>query len=136
MAVSKILAKNLRKYRADQELTLEDLSEKCGLTVAYISRLEHNKAKKVSLDVVDTLARALGLSLSELAGEMEYLPELDREVILFKETVAKYGGATTVRSLRKSLPSLYEGKVMVDEEERKHLAIPEGQQRKKPGKAA
>lgn len=63
------LAKNLVRIRNERDWTLAELEEKSNVTSAYINRLEHDKAKNVSLRKVSALAAALEVPVSALIGE-------------------------------------------------------------------
>jgi transcriptional regulator with XRE-family HTH domain len=58
----------LRRWRTDRDLTLRDVSEKSGLSIAYLSDLERGKLANPTLDTLTALAGALGLSLNMLLG--------------------------------------------------------------------
>lgn len=68
MTLGKRLAKNAKAIRVSKGLSQQELANKTGLTVRYISRLE-NTAQNVTLDVLEKLTRGLGCSLGELLGE-------------------------------------------------------------------
>ena len=58
--------KNLANFRKEKGLTQEDLVKKSGVAISQIRRYEADKSSP-TLDVVTRLARALGVSLDELA---------------------------------------------------------------------
>lgn len=68
MILGKRLAKNAKALRVSKGLSQQELANKTGLTVRYISRLE-NTAQNVTLDVLEKLTRGLGCSLGDLFGE-------------------------------------------------------------------
>lgn len=55
----------LRELRTALELSQEAFADKCGLDRTYISGIERGK-RNVSLLNIETLAKALGISISEL----------------------------------------------------------------------
>src|SRR3954470_19769132 len=55
----------LKKARKDAELTLQQLSEKSGIAVETISRLE-NGQRKPQVNTLTKIAKALDIPLSEL----------------------------------------------------------------------
>lgn len=59
----------LRRYRLENELTLEQLSERVGVAHSFIHRLEIGK-KQPSLRMVLKLADALGVKPGELVDAM------------------------------------------------------------------
>ena len=58
--------KNLATFRKEKGLTQEDLVKRSGVAISQIRRYEADKSSP-TLDVVTRLARALGVSLDELA---------------------------------------------------------------------
>ena len=58
-------AQACRAERNRQNLTLEDLAEKSGLTWSYISQVERG-VRNISVDNMDALATALGKTLKDL----------------------------------------------------------------------
>ncbi len=56
----------LKALREENEWTLEDLAKKAKVTMAYISLLERGKKENPSLAILKRLAKALGVSVSEL----------------------------------------------------------------------
>lgn len=55
----------LREKRTELGLSQEAFADKCGLDRTYISGIERGK-RNVSLINIETLAKALGISVSEL----------------------------------------------------------------------
>ncbi len=68
MDLGKNVAKNVRAIRLKQGMSQQQLADKTGLTVRYISRLE-NTAPNVTLDVLERISKGLGCSAAELLGE-------------------------------------------------------------------
>jgi transcriptional regulator with XRE-family HTH domain len=58
--------RNLSKYRKAKGLTQEDLVKKSGVAISQIRRYEADKSSP-TLDVLRRLAKALGVSIDELA---------------------------------------------------------------------
>jgi transcriptional regulator with XRE-family HTH domain len=58
--------RNLANFRKEKGLTQEDLVKRSGVAISQIRRYEADKSSP-TLDVVARLARALGVSLDELA---------------------------------------------------------------------
>jgi transcriptional regulator with XRE-family HTH domain len=65
MEIREVLALNLRKHRRAQELSQEELAHRADIDRTYISALERC-VYAAGIDVVDRLARALGLEAAEL----------------------------------------------------------------------
>lgn len=61
------LSVNIRKYRLAARLSQEGLAQAAGLGHMTVSRLERGSPRP-SLDTLQKLARALGVSLDDLAG--------------------------------------------------------------------
>jgi len=70
MMLGKRVAKNAKAIRLERGLSQQELADKTGLTVRYISRLE-NTAPNVTLDVLERLIKGLGCSATELIGRNE-----------------------------------------------------------------
>ncbi len=62
------IAALIRSYRLRRNLTLAQLSELSGISVAHLSRLENGR-RTPTVRLLMQLGRALGVSLGELVGE-------------------------------------------------------------------
>ena len=60
------IGKMLKERREGLGLTREQLARKAKVTRAYVSMMEAGKRKNPSLAVLQRLAKALGVSLTEL----------------------------------------------------------------------
>ncbi|TJY56199.1 helix-turn-helix transcriptional regulator [Sinimarinibacterium sp. CAU 1509] len=60
-----LLGVNVRRLRQEKRLTQEELCARAGMGQSYLSQLESG-AKSVSIDVLDKLARALGVTPDQL----------------------------------------------------------------------
>lgn len=65
MEITKVIATNLREARESAGLSREALAKKAGITAQTIYDVE-NENRKPSLTVLDSLAKELGLPISEL----------------------------------------------------------------------
>ena len=63
---------NLDVMMARRKMSLNELSEKVGITLANLSVLKNNRAKAVRFSTLDALCKALGCQPSDI---LEYLPE-------------------------------------------------------------
>jgi transcriptional regulator with XRE-family HTH domain len=63
--VEATVRQKLRSLRTEQGLTLEAVAERASIDVSTLSRLESGK-RRLSLDHLPSLAKALGVSVSEL----------------------------------------------------------------------
>ena len=75
--MSKAFGSVLRKHRLDKKLSQEALSEKADLHPTHVSLIERFE-RNPSLNVADSLAKSLGLSLSELIAEAEVCQRKNR----------------------------------------------------------
>jgi len=64
--VSIRLARRLKALRAKYHLTQEQLAERADLSIKHVQRLESKKPCGVRLITLDRIAKAFGVSLSEL----------------------------------------------------------------------
>lgn len=60
----------VRKIRLEQEISQEELSDRCGLHRTYISDIELGK-RNLSLENIERIAISLNKSLSEFFKEIE-----------------------------------------------------------------
>lgn len=65
MEIREILAFNLKKHRRAQGLSQEELAHRADIDRTYISSLER-KVYAAGIDVVDRLARVLGVEAADL----------------------------------------------------------------------
>ena len=65
MDVQHRLAANLRRLRHERELSQEAFADEAGIHRTYVSDLER-AARNPTIRVVETLANALGVTVSEL----------------------------------------------------------------------
>lgn len=66
-----LLAQRLRWTRLEQGVTLQQLSERCGRAVSYLSQLEHGVKSNPTKQTVESLAKALGVRPAFLFGEAD-----------------------------------------------------------------
>lgn len=60
--------RRLRHWRTERGVTLRDVSDSSGISIAYLSDLERGKLVNPTLDTLTALADALSVSLNELLG--------------------------------------------------------------------
>ena len=60
------MATVIKKLRAAQDLTQEQLAKKAGVTQAYVALLEAGQRKNPSLPTLKKLAKALGVNVAVL----------------------------------------------------------------------
>jgi transcriptional regulator with XRE-family HTH domain len=70
MSIREVLARNLRRYRAERGLSQEELAHRADIDRTYISSLERMQYA-ASVDVVESLARVLDVEPYELLRAAE-----------------------------------------------------------------
>jgi transcriptional regulator with XRE-family HTH domain len=68
--VDRALAKTIRRLREERDLAQEELAYQAGLSTGSLSRIERGRASP-AWTTVRCIARALGLSIAELAAAVE-----------------------------------------------------------------
>ncbi|QEK13745.1 helix-turn-helix domain-containing protein (plasmid) [Crassaminicella thermophila] len=58
----------IKVLRKEKKFTLKDLAEKTGLSISFISDIEHQR-RNPSLENLNKIAKALGIKISELLDE-------------------------------------------------------------------
>lgn len=62
-----IIGQNIKKYRKINQLTQEELANKCNLSYGYIKNLEAKKVHAtISIETLDLIAKTLEIKLSQL----------------------------------------------------------------------
>ena len=67
---------NLDVMMAKKKMSLGELSERVGITLANLSILKNNRAKAIRFSTLDAICRALECQPSDI---LEYLPDGDGE---------------------------------------------------------
>ena len=62
---------NLDVMMAKRKMSLSDLSEKVGITIANLSILKNNKAKAIRFSTLDAICRALDCKVEDI---LEFKP--------------------------------------------------------------
>ena len=65
-----LFSRNLIRFRKERKLTQEELASKTGLSKRMIAYYE-TKAVKPPVDKIDTIAKALNVSINDLLGKQE-----------------------------------------------------------------
>ena len=65
MEIRDILAANVKRLRAEQGLSQEDLADRADIDRTYVSSLERS-VYAAGIDVIDRLAKALGVTAAQL----------------------------------------------------------------------
>ncbi len=69
---------NLDVMMARRKMSLNELSEKVGITLANLSILKNGKAKAVRLSTLDAICRALNCTPGDI---LEYRPDNNNELL-------------------------------------------------------
>lgn len=69
--VDRALAKTIRRLREERKIAQEELAYRAGLSTGSLSRIERGRASP-TWTTVGRIARALGLSVAELAAAAEH----------------------------------------------------------------
>ena len=65
MSIREVLARNLRRYRAERAMSQEELAHRAGIDRTYVSSLERMQYG-ATIDMVESLAGALGIPAHRL----------------------------------------------------------------------
>lgn len=69
---------NVDVMLARRKMSVTELSEKVGITMANISILKNGKAKAVKLDTLNKICRALDCQPGDI---LEYVPDADGDML-------------------------------------------------------
>lgn len=64
------LGRNLRRFRTEQNMTIEQLAEKAGISITFYSNLERGN-KMLSVETLRRLSNALCVSIDALLSDRE-----------------------------------------------------------------
>ncbi|MGA2940072.1 MAG: helix-turn-helix transcriptional regulator [Syntrophobacteraceae bacterium] len=70
LQLRRILARNLRKYRKQENLSQEQFAAICGLHRTYVGSVERCE-RNVTLNTLQIFASVLGVSVAELLTEKD-----------------------------------------------------------------
>jgi len=65
------VGKNIKKYRERKGLTQEQLATLCSLSVGFISDLESNTFRTISLNTMYLIAKKLEIHVKQLLDDIE-----------------------------------------------------------------
>lgn len=68
--ITKILAKNIRSYRREKNLSQEELADICNLHRTYVGAVERGE-RNVTLSTLEAFSNALGISVPKLLTTAE-----------------------------------------------------------------
>lgn len=67
---------NLDVMMARRKMSLNELSDKVGITLANLSVLKNNKAKAIRFSTLDAICKALDCNVEDI---IEYVPEKHKD---------------------------------------------------------
>ncbi len=76
-----LLGERIKTFRTEQKMSISELAEKAGVAKSYLSSIERNKQTNPSIQFIEKVSEALGVSVNELlynSDEVE-IKDLDRE---------------------------------------------------------
>lgn len=68
MEAKKLVGWNVRKHRVARNMTLEDVAVAARTNASYVAEIERGEAN-IGIELLDKLARALGVKFADLAVE-------------------------------------------------------------------
>jgi len=77
LLVRRRVAANIKRCRHQRELTQDELAQRLGVSLRYVSMLEQN-AKNLSIESLTRIAVALDVDIAELVCEEKYLDQARR----------------------------------------------------------
>lgn len=99
-----IFGKRLKQLRTEQSLTMQNLSDKSGVSKSMISKIEREEVQP-TLDVAVKLAQALGKTLTEVLHESAE----QRQIIYIKEEDQPIWLDQTSKASRRIISPVFEG---------------------------
>ena len=75
-ALATEIGKRIRNYRLQQDMSQDDLAEKCGMHPTYIGQIERGE-KNATIESISKIASGLNVSLSTLFEHLEEYTETD-----------------------------------------------------------
>lgn len=79
--IAKRIASVMVERRTALDLSLQQVSDRSGLTKSHVWELEAGRSKNPTLNAMVGIARALGVSLDYLTGQSSALPDLHPEAL-------------------------------------------------------
>lgn len=65
------LSEYIKKYRADHNLSLRSMSDKCHCSFQYLSKLENNEIETPQIQMLINLADGMGMTVHELLDAVD-----------------------------------------------------------------
>lgn len=76
-----LLGERIKVLRKEKDMTISELAERAGIAKSYLSSIERNKQTNPSIQFIEKVSEALGVSVNDLlydSDEIE-LDDLDNE---------------------------------------------------------
>ena len=68
------IGKHIKEIRKSRNLSVEYVADKLGVSPSTVYRYENSSITKIPISVIDSLCDILGVSTSELMGNVVYTP--------------------------------------------------------------
>lgn len=82
-----LLGNRIKIFRIEQKMSISELAEKAGVAKSYLSSIERNKQTNPSIQFIEKVSEALGVTVNELLYnsdevEIEHLDQEWLEIVL------------------------------------------------------
>ena len=77
-----MLGEKIKKLREKNNMTQKQLSNKSGISVSYIQQLEYGKKENPSIETLNKIASALGVTINRLVGNKKTKTQQVLEILL------------------------------------------------------
>ncbi|MHA6252382.1 helix-turn-helix domain-containing protein [Oceanobacillus sp. CAU 1775] len=76
-----MLGERIKELRQEQDMTISDLAEKAGVAKSYLSSIERNKQTNPSIQFIEKVSEALGISMNDILYHQDdiEIADLDKE---------------------------------------------------------
>ena len=101
------IGKRIRKYRLLRGMTYRELSEKCNLSISFLSEVEHGRSS-ISIDSLKLVSKALKVPILTLIEGEEATKRIDLKEILQGEMDVVFDGNPIDMTIREGLLSFLE----------------------------
>lgn len=78
----------IKEVREEQGITQEELSKRIGISRAYLSKIENNKVKNVSFNLIFKIAEELNIEIEKIYVPVRNIDKLKEELYI---SIDKYG---------------------------------------------
>ena len=87
------IGKHIKEIRKSRNLSVEYVADKLGVSPSTVYRYENSSITKIPISVIDSLCDILGVSTSELMGNVVYTPKENEEKKSFGTSFANASDA-------------------------------------------